>query len=146
MRETASEVPEGYEPPNFQTAALQHTDVKLTWDADDDNRKRALSSKKLTGDQIREDDFKVAPRLIIIIWLLHNLVEASFDLFRALLLGDQLKPWELHTGSYSTLIVWTTKTIDCCIYGCRLAEKVMGSRDAAIREIRAPDHHPGPWR
>ena len=34
--------------------------------------------------------------LIIIIWLSHNLVEASFDLFRYLLLGDQLKPWELH--------------------------------------------------
>ena len=33
--------------------------------------------------------------LIIIIWLLHNLVEASFDLFRYLLPGDQLKPWEL---------------------------------------------------
>ena len=30
------------------------------------------------------------------IWLLHNLVEASFDLFRYLLLGDQLRPWELH--------------------------------------------------
>ena len=30
------------------------------------------------------------------IWLLHNLVEASFDLFRYRLLGDQLKPWELH--------------------------------------------------
>ena len=36
------------------------------------------------------------PHLKIIIWLLHNLVEASFDLFRYLLLGDQLKPWELH--------------------------------------------------
>ena len=34
--------------------------------------------------------------IIIIIWLLHNLVESSFDLFRYLLLGDQLKPWELH--------------------------------------------------
>ena len=33
---------------------------------------------------------------LIIIWLLHNLVEASFDLFRYLLLGDQLNPWELH--------------------------------------------------
>ena len=32
----------------------------------------------------------------IIIWLLHNLVEASFDLFRYLLLGDQLETWELH--------------------------------------------------
>ena len=60
MRETVAEVPDGYEPPTFQTAALQHTDVKLTWDEDDDSRKRALSSKKLTGDQIREDDFKVA--------------------------------------------------------------------------------------
>ena len=29
---------------------------------------------------------------IEIIWLLHNLVEASFDLFRYLLLGDQLNP------------------------------------------------------
>ena len=36
-------------------------------------------------------------RLGIIIWLLHNLVEASFDLFRYLLLGDQLKPPELHS-------------------------------------------------
>ena len=27
-----------------------------------------------------------------IIWLLHNLVETSFDLFRYLLLGDQLIP------------------------------------------------------
>ena len=31
--------------------------------------------------------------VIIIIWLLHNLVEASFDLFRYLLLCDQLRPW-----------------------------------------------------
>ena len=31
-----------------------------------------------------------------LIWLLHNLVEASFDLFRYLLLGDQLKPLDLH--------------------------------------------------
>ena len=29
-------------------------------------------------------------------WLLHNVVEASFDLFRYLLLGDQLEPWDLH--------------------------------------------------
>ena len=29
-----------------------------------------------------------------IIWLLHNLVEASFDLFRYQLLSDKLKPWE----------------------------------------------------
>ena len=41
---------------------------------------------------------------IIIIWLLHNLVEASFDLFRYLLLGDQLKPRELHP-----LVSYTSK-------------------------------------
>ena len=34
--------------------------------------------------------------IIIILWSLHNLFEASFDLFRYLLLGDQLKHWELH--------------------------------------------------
>ena len=40
----------------------------------------------------------------IIIWLLHNLVEANFDLFRHLFLGDQLKPWELHP-----LVSYTSK-------------------------------------
>jgi len=40
------------------------------------------------------------------IWLLHNLVEASFDLFRYLLLGDQLKPWELHPlVSYTSCMI-----------------------------------------
>lgn len=38
--------------------ALQHTSVSLTWDADDEGRKRALS-KKMTADDIREDDFAV---------------------------------------------------------------------------------------
>ena len=36
---------------------------------------------------------------LIIMRLLHDLVEASFELrfeFRCLLLGDQLIPWELH--------------------------------------------------
>ena len=46
---------------------------------------------------------------ITIIWLLHNLVEASFDLFRHLLLGDQLKPWELHP-----LVSYTSKL--CVVY------------------------------
>ena len=39
---------------------------------------------------------QVSHLIRIIIWLLHNLVEASFDLFTYLLLGDQLTPWELH--------------------------------------------------
>jgi hypothetical protein len=60
-RDTAAEVPAGYEaPPAFATAALQHTNVKLTWDADDSGRKRALS-KRVTAEELREDDFKVGP-------------------------------------------------------------------------------------
>ncbi len=61
QRDSASAVPDGYEPPNFQTLALQHTNVQLTWDADDDGRKRALSAKRATQADIREDDFKVTP-------------------------------------------------------------------------------------
>ncbi len=47
-----------YAPPAFQARALQHTNVQLTWDADDDSRKRALS-RKLNADELKEDDFKV---------------------------------------------------------------------------------------
>ena len=54
----AESVPGDYAPPDFTTAALQHTNVKLTWDADDDTRKKALR-KKMTEDSIRDDDFKV---------------------------------------------------------------------------------------
>lgn len=52
-------MPADYAPLDFTTAALQHTNVKLTWDADDDTRKKALR-KKMTEDTIREDDFKVS--------------------------------------------------------------------------------------
>lgn len=41
----------------FQTKALQHTNVELTWDKEDETRKRALS-RKLTADELKEDDFK----------------------------------------------------------------------------------------
>jgi hypothetical protein len=58
QRDSAMAVPDNYEPPNFQTVALQHTNVQLTWDADDDGRKRALSAKRATQMEIREDDFK----------------------------------------------------------------------------------------
>ena len=57
-RDTAEEVPANYEAPIFGTAALQHTRPKLTWDADDDDRKKLLA-KRVTKDQMREDDFKV---------------------------------------------------------------------------------------
>ena len=42
----------------------------------------------------------------IMIWLLYNLVEASFHLFRYLLLGDQLSSWELHPlVSYTSCMI-----------------------------------------
>lgn len=47
-----------YAPPAFQARALQHTNVQLTWDADDDSRKRALT-RKLNAEELKEDDFKV---------------------------------------------------------------------------------------
>jgi hypothetical protein len=60
VRDEASSVPPGYEPPNFQTAALQQTNVKLTWDAADASRKTALQRlARLTEEQIAQEDFKV---------------------------------------------------------------------------------------
>ena len=49
--------------------------------------------------------------LDISIRLLHDLVEASFDLSRYLLLGDQLIPWELHplvsyTSKVNLTLLW----------------------------------------
>lgn len=59
VRDTATGVPDDYvAPPAFANLALQHTNVKLTWDADDDNRKRTLA-KRVTKDELRDDDFKV---------------------------------------------------------------------------------------
>lgn len=68
MRDAAEEVPADYAPPDFTTAALQHTNVKLTWDADDDTRKKALR-KKMTEDSIRDDDFKVSCCCLRSSWL-----------------------------------------------------------------------------
>lgn len=54
----ATSVPEDYvAPAAFATLALQHTNVKLTWDKDDDARKRTLA-KRVTKDELRDDDFK----------------------------------------------------------------------------------------
>ena len=58
-RDVATSIPPGYAPPPaFATAALQHTQVKLTWDADDVVRKRTLA-RRLTQEQLHEDDFRV---------------------------------------------------------------------------------------
>lgn len=63
-RDAVTDVPANYEPPPFfTTAALQHTRVQLTWDRDDENRKRALS-KRITADELKEDDFKVSCPLL----------------------------------------------------------------------------------
>ena len=59
QRDTATEAPQGYEPPPaFATAALQHSRVKLTWDATPDERRRAMS-RRVRAEELRDDDFKV---------------------------------------------------------------------------------------
>ena len=40
-REDCTSIPEGYKPNDFVTDALQHSRVKLTWDAEDNGRKEA---------------------------------------------------------------------------------------------------------
>lgn len=57
VRDSATDVPPDYEPPVFQTKALQHTNVELTWDKGDASRRRTLT-KRLTADELKEDDFK----------------------------------------------------------------------------------------
>lgn len=57
IRDSATHVPADYEAPVFQTKALQHTNVELTWDKEDESRKKALT-KKLTVDELKDDDFK----------------------------------------------------------------------------------------
>ena len=56
IRDFASDVPGDYEPPEFQAKALQHTNVKLTWDEDDPARKKAFA-RKLTEDKLKDEDF-----------------------------------------------------------------------------------------
>ncbi len=42
MRDEAEDVPAGYAPPLAFNISLQHTDPKLSWDAEDPERKRKL--------------------------------------------------------------------------------------------------------
>lgn len=56
IRDFATDVPGDYEPPEFQAKALQHTNVKLTWDEDDPARKKAFA-RKLTEDKLKDEDF-----------------------------------------------------------------------------------------
>ena len=57
IRDVAEHVPSDYVAPIFQTKALQHTNVELTWDKPDDERKKTLA-KKLKDDELKDEDFK----------------------------------------------------------------------------------------
>ncbi|EPY49412.1 pre-rRNA processing protein Esf1 [Schizosaccharomyces cryophilus OY26] len=55
-REVCTKIPEKYEPREFVTDALQHSKVKLSWDADDPNRKN-LIKKAFTSQDLEDLDF-----------------------------------------------------------------------------------------
>lgn len=58
-REQCDRMPDGYKPTDFVTDALQHSKVKLTWDADDKARKDAQAKAFKGGRrEIEENDLK----------------------------------------------------------------------------------------
>ncbi|CRG90602.1 Pre-rRNA-processing protein esf1 [Talaromyces islandicus] len=58
-REQCRRIPDGYRPTDFVTDALQHSKVKLTWDADDKARKEAQAKAFRGGRKdIEENDLK----------------------------------------------------------------------------------------
>ncbi|KAK9815149.1 hypothetical protein WJX73_008881 [Symbiochloris irregularis] len=57
VHDSATSVPPGYTAADFSTKALQHTRVQLTWDGDDEPRKKALT-RRVNADQLREDAFQ----------------------------------------------------------------------------------------
>ena len=58
-RDECDRIPEGYKPNEFVTDALQHSKVKLTWDADDNTRKEAQAKAFRGGrKEIDENDLK----------------------------------------------------------------------------------------
>ncbi|KAJ5533214.1 hypothetical protein N7494_009766 [Penicillium frequentans] len=58
-RDSCSRIPDGYRPNEFVTDALQHSKVKLTWDADDKSRKE-VQARAFGGSRkdIEENDLK----------------------------------------------------------------------------------------
>ena len=58
-RDECKRIPDGYRPSEFVTDALQHSKVKLTWDADDTERKEA-QKRAFSGSRaaINENDLK----------------------------------------------------------------------------------------
>ncbi|PGH01505.1 hypothetical protein GX51_05192 [Blastomyces parvus] len=58
-RDECDRIPSGYKPSEFVTDALQHSKVKLTWDADDTSRKEAQARAfKGSRKEIDENDLK----------------------------------------------------------------------------------------
>jgi hypothetical protein len=58
-RDECDKIPDGYKPTEFVTDALQHSKVKLTWDADDAVRKEAQAKAFRGGrKEIDENDLK----------------------------------------------------------------------------------------
>lgn len=58
-RDECSRIPDGYKPNDFVTDALQHSKVKLTWDADDKSRKEAQARAfRGSRQEIDENDLK----------------------------------------------------------------------------------------
>ncbi|MCO5613649.1 hypothetical protein L7F22_067927 [Adiantum nelumboides] len=56
-RDVAKEVPSDYQAPSFETRALQHSRVKLTWDDDEPDRVKTLH-QRFDAEQLNDMDFK----------------------------------------------------------------------------------------
>lgn len=56
-RDTATSAPTVYQKQDFVTRALQHSNVKLTWDEDDDDRVK-VTRRAFTKDELKDMDFK----------------------------------------------------------------------------------------
>ncbi|KAL2651004.1 hypothetical protein R1flu_019132 [Riccia fluitans] len=56
-KDSASDIPSDYKPVEFETKALQHSNVKLTWDDDEPLRAKALR-RKFNADQLNEQDYR----------------------------------------------------------------------------------------
>jgi hypothetical protein len=56
VRDSATETPDDYEPPEFEVKALRNSNVKLSWDINDPARKKTFG-RKITEDKLKDDDF-----------------------------------------------------------------------------------------
>src|SRR5690606_17938643 len=56
-KEICDAMPDSYRPNEFVTGALQHSKVKLTWDADD-QRRQQVAKKAFSQKEIEENDLK----------------------------------------------------------------------------------------